>query len=222
MFGEEEIVKAHTYLKEAEGEIPDAALLMGVSESHLREVIASSPVLSSIYGKSRKNIPYQPEQQASRSLPPAITQPPAIRMADAMIVQEEEIQRPLTKLGFNAREAKEILSIEEFAGNHFDRSLTMLHGGMVKTTLRLIFQAQEIEEKYLRDESLEQKDRDSWWDIYFRILENIRKQNDQAQKAALTRALIKGQKKSGPGKPGFTPGVAIQVNNPTSVNVTPQ
>ncbi len=38
-------------------------------------------------------------------------------------------------------------------------------------------EAQEIERKYLNDPSLEQKDRDSWCEIYFRILENLRKQN---------------------------------------------
>lgn len=223
IISEEDILKAHTCLKETHGDLEDAALLMGTTKPKLLEIIEGSPVLNSVYGKRRKDIPYDPEQEAARSsLPSPIPNPPAVRMAEAMVIQEASLGQPLAALGFNPTEVKSILSIEEFAGTHFDRSLSMLHGGMVKTSLRLIFQAQEIERKYLNDPSLEQKDRDSWWEIYFRILENLRKQNEQASKAALTRALIKGQKNgNGLGKPGFTPGVAIQINNPSNVNIPP-
>ena len=221
IISEEDILKAHTCLKETQGDLEDAALLMGITKDKLKEIIEGSPVLNSVYGKRRKDIPYEPEQGAARSdLPSPIPNPPAVRMAEAMVVQEASLGQPLAALGFNPTEVKNILSIEEFAGNHFDRSLSMLHGGMVKTSLRLIFQAQEIERKYLNDPSLEQKDRDSWWEIYFRILENLRKQNEQASKAALTRALIKGQKNGRPAQPGFqSAGNLIQITNPQNVTV---
>lgn len=222
MISEDDILKANTFLKEVDGNIEEAALLMGVKTEELEDLIDESPVLKSMYGKDRKAIPYDDAKKAARQLPPALTNPPSVRIAEALVTQENQLSVPLTNLGFSPTEAKDIVSIEEFAGQHFDRSLAILHGGMVKTAMRLIFQASEIEKKYLQDPSLEQKDRDSWWEIYFRILENIRKQNDQAQKAALTRAMIKSQKQN-KGKPGFqsgVPSVAIQVNNPSSMSVS--
>jgi len=222
---DEVISKAHQYLRETQGNREDAAVLLRIKPEELDKIIKTSPVLTAQYGGANRDraLPAGAAGAAVRQdLPTVIAQPPAPRIATELALKEKSFDKSLALLGFNPREAQEIVTIEEFAGEHFERSLAMLHGGMVKTAMRLVFMAKHIEENYLNDPSLEQTDRDSWWDIYFRILENLRKQNDQAQKSALTRAIIKEkqQQKNALPKPGFTPGVAIQITNPTNVSVS--
>lgn len=132
---------------------------------------------------------------------------------------EKSLSKSLSKLGFRAAEIEKLTTVEEFAGQHFTKTLSLLHGGMVQSAMKLMLMADRIEKTYLMDDGLEEKERNFWWDTYFRIIESLRAMNDQSNKAALTRALVRQKSGFGSGsKPGFS--TAIQINVPAKSEVT--
>lgn len=210
----EVIEQLNRALEATEGSPTAAAKVLGVPATRVYNIINHSPVLKARWGKGVEqpivDVVDRPE------LPVAV--PPANQMAVSLTNQEKKLDRGLSKLGFSREEVTAISEIEEFAGSHFQSTLKILHGGMVKSSVRLLLLAEQIYQEYLKDPDPEMDPRDlnRWWDRYFTIQQHLRETNDAANRAALTQAMVALKRKeaangSGPSKPGFGP----------TVNVTP-
>lgn len=223
----EDIARAHKALEAAKGDRKFAAEILGIEPGRLAMWIARYPQLHAQWSGERPTqlgeVKVKDEIDAvARTLPKplALTEPQ--RMAIALEMNEKKLNKSLAKLGFKQNEITAISNVEEFAGEHFQSTLSIMHGGLLKSAMRLMLLAERIESTYLQDESLEERDRKYWWDTYFRILEKLRDFNEQTNKAALTKALIEMKKKESGGgmsKPGFSPQTAIQINVPSGSSI---
>ena len=209
-----------------------AARLLNVTTRRVYNIINHNPAMRAKWSKSLDVGPVSGTDILDRPTPPPEL-PVANQTAIALIGQERKLTRSLARLGFSSKEQSAISEFESFAGQHFQESLKILHGGMLKNAMSLMLLAEQIRSENLFDEALRDEDREKWWNIYFRVLEEIRGMNDQANKAALTQAMIALKEREARegklGKPGFSAQhIAVQVNTvaqpsaPTQVrNVTP-
>lgn len=207
-------------MEACDGNRKAAAEVLGMPYQKLVETVVKVPALYARWGNDKEvlggEVMVNPVTTINRVPPHPLQLTPAQRTAAALSVQEKRLNKSLARLGFKRTEIEAISSVEQFAGRHFEQTLSIMHGGMLRSAMRLMIMAQRIEDTYLQDEGLDEKDRKYWWDTYFRILESLRDFNDQTNKASLTKAIIALKKKEGNGlgKPGFsTPAVAIQINN---------
>lgn len=213
---EETAHKLDQCLTELKGDRKLAAEVMGLSTDQVKTLISSVPALRVKWGQGERQIPETEVEVIDRKpIAPALVR--AEKAAEALVNQEKGMSKSLSKLGFKSHEIEAIQTMEEFAGQQFDRTLSILHGALLKSSMRLSLMAEHIEETYLQDPGLDPRTQSMWWNTYFRILENLRLQNESAYKAALTRAVIKAKEKEkeggGPvGKPGFGSLTAVQIN----------
>lgn len=206
----------------SEGDRAKAAKLLGVAYVQISQAISRHPVLRSQWLQKDDNyvtpVPSESPRLTDRHAPGEVTTDDEVR-ADALTNVEKklvavgpnkELNKSLQRLGFKGAEIEKLTTMEEFAGQHFTKTLSLLHGGIVRGAARLMLLMEEVEQEYLMKDDLSASDRSFWWDQYFRIIESLRALTDQSNKAAITRALVK-QKGNAPGlgKPGFT---ALQVN----------
>lgn len=223
----EEIAQINKAMEATQGDALSAAEVLGVSVNRINNAISRNPALTARWRTSQTMLDGEtninPTTAINRTPPKPLGLSPAQRQAIELSIGERKINKSLAKLGFKSAEIQAISSIEEFAGQHFQETLSIMHGGLLKSAMRLMILAERIESQYLQDENMEEKDRKWWWDQYFRILEKLRDMNDQTNKAALTKALIEIKKKEGGGlgKPGFSPHTttAIQINVPANSEV---
>lgn len=228
----EDIAKINKALEASGGNRAAAAEIIGMAVGRLTSAVNSNPALSARWhtnndlldGKTNIN----PITAINRTPPKPLDLAPSQKMAIELTVGEKKLNRSLAKLGFKSAEIQAISSVEEFAGQHFEETLSIMHGGLLKSAMRLMLLAERIEQTYLQEDDLEPKERDFWWKAYFEILEKLRSMNEQTNKAALTKALIEMKRKESEGgnprgKPGFQPlsAVQINVNGAKEVTVTP-
>lgn len=209
-------------LTEAEGDRGIAAKLLGVAYVQISQAISRHPVLRSQWIQKDDNyvspVPSDSARLVDRHAPGEVSTEDELR-AEALTKIEnklvavgpnKELNKSLAKLGFRTAEIEKLSSMEDFAGQHFTKTLSLLHGGIVRGAARLMLLMEEIEEEYLMDDTLSTSDRNFWWDSYFKIIESLRSLTEQSNRAAVTRALVKQKGNSpGLGKPGFS---AIQIN----------
>lgn len=213
----EEIVRLNRALEITKGNLTAAAKMLAVPITRVKDAVRTIPALE-IWRKDEVTLTTTPVEasidvEVNRVLPETLALSQAEKRAQALMVTEKNLNKSLTRLGFKSTEIEAISAVDEFAGQHFEQTLSIMHGGMLKSAMRLMLLTERIEKEYLQDEGLDEKDKRWWWDVYFRILENLRMMNDQTNKAALTKAMIEIKKKEAQanklGKPGFTP---IQIN----------
>lgn len=220
-----ELAKIDQALFKTDGNRPLAAKLLGVPYIQLSHAITRHQVLRSTWLRKDDNYVEAVESDSprltDRNPPGEVKTSDEIRATALTKIEnkvvavgpEKSLSRSLSKLGFKNAEIEKLTTVEEFAGQHFTKTLSLMHGGMIKGAMRLMLLAERIEADYLTASDLPESERNWWWDTYFRILDSLRMMNDQSNKAALTRAMINNQKgRGGPGKPGFTPTTAIQIN----------
>jgi hypothetical protein len=219
----EDIAKIHKAMEATGGNRRAAAEILGIEKSRVDYAVAHNPALAAKWKVTAALLDGETNVNEittiSRKPPEPLALTQQERTVVALTVQERTLNKSLAKLGFKGKEIEAISSVEEFAGAHFDQTLSIMHGGLLKSAMRLMLLAENIEQRYLQDEGLGEKDRNWWWNQYFRILEKLRDMNEQTNKAALTKALIEIKKKgnNGLGKPGFSSGgMAIQINAPNS------
>ncbi len=219
----EEIAKLNNVLEAVNGDRADAMRVLDWPPHRVNNMISNVPALFAKWRRTNElmhgEVATTPEAAIERTPPKELALTPSEKMAAALVVQEKYLKRSLAKLGFKSHEVEALSAVEEFAGQHFKETLSVMHGGMLKGAMRLMMLADRIERDYLQDENLDEKEKRWWWDTYFRILESLRSMNDQANKAALTKAMIEIKEKESrtgmtiSGKPGFTPLTsAVQVN----------
>jgi hypothetical protein len=208
----EVIEQTNRALEEAKGSATLAAKILGEEPTRIHSIIRNTPVLKARWG--------QGEQAAvdvvDRAPLPQVVPTKQEQLAASLTGQEKRLDKSLSKLGFSASEVRAISEVEEFAGAHFQDTLKILHGGMVKSSIRLMLLAEHIYATYLTDEDADPKETNRWWDRYFTLQQHLRDTNDAANRAALTQAMVRLKQNEatngkGPGKPGFGP----------TVNVTP-
>lgn len=211
------IEQANRALEACNGNHAHAAQVLGWDEKRMYRVIRGSPALRAKWGKGNDTEePKSPVDVVDRKpLPLALR--PEEQVAVALTEQERKLHKSITKLGFSAKEAEALQSMEQFAGAHFQESLSLLHGGMLKSSAQLMLLKDRILTEYLSDDMMDPKDQRFWWDTFFRVIDQIRMMAAEGNKAALTRAMIDLKKKEAEGgmkggKPGFSPLVAVQVN----------
>lgn len=218
----EDIAKINRALEAMLGDRKNAAELLGMSLNRINAAIENHPALSARWKTTNAlldgNTKADLSPMANRRAPVPLALSPADRIAVELTVSEKKMSKSLAKLGFNHKEIEAISSVEEFAGQHFKDTLSIMHGGLLKSAMRLMMLSERIERTYLQDDKLSEKDRRYWWDIYFRTLEKLRDFNEQTNKAALTKALVELKEKEAAGggmkntKPNFAPLSAMQVN----------
>ncbi len=209
------IAETNRALDATAGHVSAAARLLNVKPERVYNIINSDPSMRAKWSKSKSVGPVAGTEVLDRpEAPPALA--PAVEAAVAMIGQETKLTKSLSRLGFSKKEVNAISEFESFAGQHFQESLKILHGGMLKNAMSLMILAEQIRSEYLFNEDIDPITRDRWWDLYFKTLEEIRLMNDQANKAALTQAMIvlkeRESKEGRLGKPGLGP-VMVQINN---------
>lgn len=216
----EDIAKINKALEACNGGVAAAADVLGMTAHRVSYAITHNPSLNARWKSSSAVLNGEtvinPVTTINRTPPQPLNLTPVQQQAVELSVTDRKLTRSLHKLGFKQQEIQAISSVEEFAGQHFEQTLSIMHGGLLKSAMRLMLLAEKIERDYLQDPVMEEKDRKWWWGIYFEILEKLRGMNDQTNKAALTKALIEIKKKdqNGLGKPGFSPHTttAIQIN----------
>lgn len=226
----EAIAKLNQVLEATGGSRTAAAELLEIPVSRVKSMIELVPALKSKWLSTAELMHGEGEVNDTNSItrtpPKEVALSQSQKVAAALTVQEKNLKRSLGKLGFKHNEIEAISAVEEFAGQHFKETLSVMHGGMLKGAMRLMMLADQIESKYLQDDGMDEKDRRWWWNTYFQILESLRSMNDQANKAALTKAMIEIKEKESrmgtrqDGKPGFSPLTAVQVNVTGAKDVT--
>lgn len=216
----EDIARLNATLELTKGDRKAAANILGTSLTRINGLIATYHSLSTRWRISDKVAAGETEindvTTIDREENKAIALTEEEKRSIALASQEKKLNKSLAKLGFKSQEIEAISSVESFAGQHFQETLSIMHGSMLKSAMRLMLLAERIEQEHLQNEGLDERERKWWWDCYFRILEQMRHMNSETNKAALTRSLIdlKRKEKDTLGKPGYsTPGVMIQVNN---------
>jgi hypothetical protein len=217
----EDIAKINRAMEACEGDQKAAAEILGMDKTRLAQAVQRVPSLSARWkhsaGIAAGELVTQSDE-VNRTTPKELALTSSERMAIELSVTEKKLNRSLVKLGFRQKEIEAISAVEEFAGNHFQQTLSIMHGGLLKSAMRLMLLAERIESTYLQDDHMEERDRKYWWDTYFKILEKLRDFNEQTNKAALTKALIEIKRKEAEGggvkntKPSFQPLSAVQVN----------
>lgn len=219
----EDIAKINAAMEAAHGNTADAADILGIERNRLRALIQSHQGLSARWTVSTETLEGETKindiTAINRVPPKPIALTEREKVAVALTVQDRKLNKSLRKLGFGQSEVEAISSVEEFAGQHFEETLTIMHGGLLKSAMRLMMLAEKIERQYLQDEGLEERDRKWWWDQYFRIIEKLRDMNEQTNKAALTKALIELKKKESEGGGGQNKKIAFQPLSAVQVNV---
>jgi hypothetical protein len=214
----EVIADTNAALEKTQGNVIAAAQILGVSKNRVYNIINTTDAMRAKWGKGNDASAPSPQDIVDRPpLPREVS--PAQATAAALAGQEKKLDKNLRGLGFSKDEITAISSVEDFAGSHFQESLKILHGGMVKCTMRLMLLAEKIYNDYLTDPDMDPKELDRWWGRYFQILENLRESNDASNRAALTQAMValkkaEAKNANGPGKPGF--GRAINITPPSN------
>ncbi len=210
------IEKTNAALEAANGSAVAAAKILDVPPRRVHNIINSTPALKARWGLAAGDVKL--DVVARPPLPESLTASPVTERAISLGKVEKNLAKSLSTLGFSPSEVKSITSVEEFAGQHFQASLRVLHGNMVQSSIRLGILAERIYHDYLcHADDLDPKDLDHWYSRYFLILENLRASSAEATKSALTNAVIALKKKEsqmGPraGKPGFTPTPMVNIN----------
>lgn len=211
---DEQAHKLDQVLVETNGDRKLAAEVMGLKPEQVRNLITNTPALRVRWGGGERQVP-ETEVEVIDRKPIAAPLVRTEQAALALTNQEKSMAKNLRKLGFKSHEIESIQTMEEFAGQQFEQTLAALHGALIKSSMRLALMADHIQDTYLMDPGMDERDQSRWWQTYFRVLENLRLQNETAYKAALTRAVIKAKDheqkhgKSG-GNPGFV--ALTQVN----------
>lgn len=214
----EDIAKVNKAMEACDGNRKAAAEVLGMPYQKLVETVVKVPALYARWGNDKAvlggEVMVNPVTTINRVPPTPTGLSASERRAAALVVQEKRMKKSLSRLGFQKAEIEMISSVEEFAGKHFEQTLSIMHGSLLKSAMRLMLLATRIEKDYLQDEGLDEKDRKWWWDQYFRILETLRDFNDQTNKAALTKAMIdiKRKETNSLGKPGFSSTPLVNIN----------
>lgn len=216
----EDVAKVNSALELTNGDRKAAAELLGAPVGRINSLITNDHSLRARWQISDASAAGETEINdvtiVDREQPKVLALTEEEKRSIALASQEKKLNKSLAKLGFKTKEIEAISSVESFAGQHFQETLSIMHGSMLKSAMRLMLLAERIEQDHLQNDALDEKERKWWWDCYFRILEQMRHMNSETNKAALTRSLIdlKRKEKDTLGKPGYsTPGVLIQVNN---------
>lgn len=220
----DELALVDKAMRAAEGKRADAAKLLGVAYVQLSQAISRHPVLRSTWIVKDDDYVEPVESDnprlAHRSPPGEVTvrtddeirarQLTRVENKVVAVGPDKQLSKSLGKLGFRTEEVDKLVTVEEFAGQHFVKTLSIMHGGVIKGAMRVMLLLERIERDYLSQDDLSDADRNFYWDVYFRLLESLRALGSQADKAAITRALVNQKGRNpGLGKPGFS---AIQIN----------
>lgn len=232
----DEIAKIDKALTLSEGDRAKAAKLLGVAYIQISFAITRHPVLRAswlqndsgyvepVSSDSPRLTHRHPPGEVSAQTPEEIRAQALTNVENKLVATgpDKSLSKSLGKLGFRVNEIEKLTSMEEFAGQHFTKTLSLMHGGIIRASMRLMMLMEKIEETYLTDDGLDEKERNWWWDVYFRSLDSLRMMTEQGNKAAITRALVSSKKSTPLGKPGFSPTTAIQINATGSVEVKNQ
>lgn len=206
----------------ADGDRATAAKYLGVAYIQISQAISRHPALRSQWIKKDDNyvdvVASDSPRLTDRHPTGEVRTSDEIRATALTNVENKQVavgadrslSKSLSKLGFRANEIEKLTTVEEFAGQHFTKTLALMHGGIIKGAMRIMLLIEKIEADYLQDDNLSDEDRKFYWDIYFRLIESLRSLGEQSNKAAITRALVNQKgKPNGLPKPGYT---AIQIN----------
>lgn len=226
----EEIAQINKALEATEGDFQAAADILGCTRNRIAHAVQRQPALTARWRSDKALVDGKTAIDSittiNRIKPKPLELAPQQRLAIELSINEKKMNRSLAKLGFRAAEIQAISSIEEFAGQHFEETLSIMHGGLLKSAMRLMLMAERIERDYLQGDIEDPKERGFWWDTYFEILEKLRSMNEQTNKAALTKALIEIKRKEAEGggqrsgKVGFQPLSAVQINVTSTKDIT--
>lgn len=209
------------------GNASQAAILLDIPREKLYNLIHSHKRLKAVWAKSRTEEPVDAEAVAIHrpviDLPkdpePAHDDQKAI--AAALEKEDALVRSGLTSIGVDGDKLELVQALAKWNGRHFRTSLELIGGGITKEFIEIMADLQSIREELnggdpmdIARESMLRMDRAA-------LIELMGKIYDRANRASLTRAMIKlkekeNAKSGGPErKPGFSPmikGENVQVN----------
>jgi|TARA_R110002051_G_scaffold293254_2_gene358290 predicted transcriptional regulator len=202
--------RLHKALEEADGNQSEAAKVMGVSQSTVRQVMVRDAALKGRWlDKGAGNIMHRKPQP----------------MSDVVAIQKENqvMAKGLESMGITGHSKAEAMAFLDFGRSSLGVARQLIGGGVVKLFSDLMGDIAQIREEISggvndeREKTL-REDKSS-------LIRHVLEAYDRANKAALTEAVVKQkmeERKGGGsrGKPGFSPVTAIQINEPKEVNVT--
>jgi len=205
--------RLHEALEKVEGNQNQAAKIMGVSQSTVRQVMVRDTGLSGRWLSKRPNT-----QTMHRAVQP---------MSDAEAIEKENalMAQGLESMGITGQSKAEAMAFMGFGKNSLGSVRQLIGGGVVKLFSDLMGDISQIRDELSSgvDDDRERMLREDKSSMIKHVLEAY----DRANKAALTDAVVKQkmeERKGGGsrGKPGFTPVAvtAIQINEPKEVKLT--
>jgi hypothetical protein len=184
------------------GNIPAAAVVLGVTDKHLESRIASNPEHAR-WRTGGKAPP--PESMLSR--------PEDIAIAEAIAREEKRLTEDLKGMGMSSRAESLAIACQKFQRRNYNHVVQITSGGIVKTFLEAVEAVEELNGKIADADSLPDDKRvvleSVWREDRGRLLDYIYKAASKVDQSVLIQAKIQKMfsetSKGGPDKPGFRP-----------------
>lgn len=203
-------------LVEAKGDVPQAAMLLGVTPATLRSRIHDSRILKARWAE-RHNPTAVPSEAIVINRPPLEVEASDAEIAEAIKKQDALVRRGIKDMGFDGKTLDMAMSLQAFQRKHFMSALDLMAGGLVKSYLDVMVEVENLNASINTDLPLEQEQMRR--EDRSRLLDLMIKMYDRTARARLTlvdAAAKESSKKAGASKPGFNPlvvkGRNIQVN----------
>lgn len=153
----DELKKIHQALVEANGSRSAAAKLLGMEKMKLRDLIRLNQSLRARWGHQKQEAPTQVELMSGEKPPERVPPPP---MPDGLpaVPPEEAVERALDRdnrmlrrglesLRLKPDELELSLGLQAFNNRHFTESFQLIGAGVTRQAIKLISQAQIIEDR---------------------------------------------------------------------------
>jgi hypothetical protein len=218
----EKVAQLDAALQRTNGNVTQAAELLGMGVSSLYKFIDQTPDLSVKWG-IRKGAVLPPGGAASIYRPPVHV--PAgmnleeVEAAHALALEDESVKAGLESIGVHGAARDMALALQKFTRQHFTKAIQILGGGITKQFLEVMAEVDSIS-KELRQPLLPEREQMLREDRC-RLLDFMLRSYDRGDDAAMTQAKIAAMS-SGTGKARKPRGylsVGIQAQPGSTLNV---
>ena len=214
----------------------DAAILLGITSSHLSNIMRKDAHLTEKWTKTRNKYGGKTktmDDSADREAPDigrSVTVPKAdMRDAEALAREDANLQRGVESMGLSVQAGERAVALQNFYKKHFTSSIGIVGAGSIKSYFEMDADVEKIRDEIegggltIEREQMLRRDRVA-------LLELQGRSGDRHIKAQMTQAMIKyriadsnGEKGQVRGKPGFTPIInAIKIETDGNVKLSGQ
>lgn len=210
----------HAAMEAAGGSASQAAELLGMERRKLYDFIHNNADLKARWGTSKEEVT-PPSEAVTLHRPALPLREEAEEIAKAVEAEDAAMRKGLASIGVRGGALDMAVALQEFHSKHFGRAIEMLGGGISKQFLDLMSEVERISNTLNDPTAVLEPEREMMLrEDRSRLLDLMGKFFDKLNQAVVTQAKVRAiqnakEGKGKPGKPGFSPLVAVHGNNVT-------